>query len=268
MSQDSKSSKPSSNPVAEPSNFLRQIIDHDLASGSYAGRIDANGLALPAIITRFPPEPNGYLHIGHAKSICLNFGLAADYNALPSGARCNMRLDDTNPVKEDVEYADSILDAVKWLGFDWGTHLYHASDYFDQLYQFAEILIQHGKAYVDSQSADDIHTNRGNFSQAGKNSPYRERAAEENLQLFRDMRDGKFKDGEHVLRLKIDMAHPNIVMRDPVVYRIRHTDHHRTGNKWCIYPLYDFTHCISDALENVSHSICTLEFENNRPLYD
>ena len=180
MSQDSKSSKPSSNPVAEPSNFLRQIIDHDLASGSYAGRIDANGLALPAIITRFPPEPNGYLHIGHAKSICLNFGLAADYNALPSGARCNMRLDDTNPVKEDVEYADSILDAVKWLGFDWGTHLYHASDYFDQLYQFAEILMQHGKAYVDSQSADDIHTNRGNFSQAGKNSPYRDRSPEEN----------------------------------------------------------------------------------------
>jgi glutaminyl-tRNA synthetase len=179
-----------------------------------------------------------------------------------------MRLDDTNPVKEDIEYADSILDAVKWLGFDWGTHLYHASDYFDRLYEFAEILIQNGKAYVDSQSADDIHTNRGNFGQAGKNSPYRERSPEENLALFREMRDGKFKDGEHVLRLKIDMSHPNIMMRDPVVYRIRHTDHHRTGSKWCIYPLYDFTHCISDALENVSHSICTLEFENNRPLYD
>ncbi|MBT8568989.1 glutamine--tRNA ligase/YqeY domain fusion protein [Polynucleobacter paneuropaeus] len=268
MSQESKSAKSSSNPLIEPSNFLRQIIDHDLANGAYADRSDREGHGLPTIITRFPPEPNGYLHIGHAKSICLNFGLAEDYNQLPGGARCNMRLDDTNPVKEDVEYADSILDAVKWLGFDWGTHLYHASDYFDRLYEFAEILIQHGKAYVDSQSADDIHTNRGNFGQAGKNSPYRERTSEENLQLFRDMRDGKFKDGEHVLRLKIDMAHPNIVMRDPVVYRIRHTDHHRTGNKWCIYPLYDFTHCISDALENVSHSICTLEFENNRPLYD
>jgi glutaminyl-tRNA synthetase len=267
MSQDSKSSKTVA-PTTEPSNFLRQIIDHDLASAAFNQRTNMAGQAIPSIITRFPPEPNGYLHIGHAKSICLNFGLAADYNEQAGGARCNMRLDDTNPVKEDVEYAESILDAVKWLGFDWGTHLYHASDYFDQLYAFAEILIENGKAYVDSQSADDIHTNRGNFGQAGKNSPYRDRSPAENLQLFRDMRDGKFKDGEHVLRLKIDMAHPNIVMRDPVVYRIRHTDHHRTGNKWCIYPLYDFTHCISDALENVSHSICTLEFENNRPLYD
>ena len=267
MSQDSKSSKTVA-PTTEPSNFLRQIIDHDLASAAFNQRTNMAGQAIPSIITRFPPEPNGYLHIGHAKSICLNFGLAADYNQQAGGARCNMRLDDTNPVKEDIEYAESILDAVKWLGFDWGTHLYHASDYFDQLYAFAEILIENGKAYVDSQSADDIHTNRGNFGQAGKNSPYRDRSPAENLQLFRDMRDGKFKDGEHVLRLKIDMAHPNIVMRDPVVYRIRHTDHHRTGNKWCIYPLYDFTHCISDALENVSHSICTLEFENNRPLYD
>ncbi len=268
MSQDSKISKVATGTVAEPSNFLRQIIDHDLASGVFSDRTNLAGQAIPSIITRFPPEPNGYLHIGHAKSICLNFGLAADYNALPGGARCNMRLDDTNPVKEDVEYADSILDAVKWLGFSWGDHLYHASDYFDRLYEFAEILIQNGKAYVDSQSAEDIHTHRGNFGQAGKNSPYRDRSSEENLQLFRDMRDGKFKDGEHVLRLKIDMSHPNIVMRDPVVYRIRHTDHHRTGSKWCIYPLYDYTHCISDALENVSHSICTLEFENNRPLYD
>jgi glutaminyl-tRNA synthetase len=267
MSQDSKPSKAVA-PITEPSNFLRQIIDHDLASGAFHQRTNLAGQVIPSIITRFPPEPNGYLHIGHAKSICLNFGLAADYNAFPGGARCNMRLDDTNPVKEDVEYADSILDAVQWLGFDWGTHLYHASDYFDQLYAFAEILIENGKAYVDSQSAEDIHTNRGNFGQAGKNSPYRDRSPAENLQLFRDMRDSKFKDGEHVLRLKIDMAHPNIVMRDPVVYRIRHTDHHRTGSKWCIYPLYDFTHCISDALENVSHSICTLEFENNRPLYD
>jgi len=268
MSEDSKLSKANTGAVAEHSNFLRQIIDHDLASGAFAKRSNLAGEAIPSIITRFPPEPNGYLHIGHAKSICLNFGLAADYNNQPGGARCNMRLDDTNPVKEDIEYAESILDAVKWLGFDWGTHLYHASDYFDRLYEFAQILIQNGKAYVDSQSADDIHTNRGNFGQAGKNSPYRERSPEENLALFSEMRDGKFKDGEHVLRLKIDMAHPNIVMRDPVVYRIRHTDHHRTGSKWCIYPLYDFTHCISDALENVSHSICTLEFENNRPLYD
>ena len=268
MSQDSKPPKAVAGAIAEPSNFLRQIIDHDLASGAFAQRTDLANQAIPSIITRFPPEPNGYLHIGHAKSICLNFGLAADYNALPGGARCNMRLDDTNPVKEDVEYADSILDAVKWLGFSWGDHLYHASDYFDRLYEFAEILIQNGKAYVDSQSAEDIHTNRGNFGQAGKNSPFRDRSPAENLALFREMRDGKFKDGEHVLRLKIDMAHPNIVMRDPVVYRIRHTDHHRTGSKWCIYPLYDYTHCISDALENVSHSICTLEFENNRPLYD
>ncbi|QWD94248.1 glutamine--tRNA ligase/YqeY domain fusion protein [Polynucleobacter sp. MG-Unter2-18] len=268
MSQDSKPSKSPAGTLAEPSNFLRQIIDHDLASGAYQNRTNRDGQAIPSIITRFPPEPNGYLHIGHAKSICLNFGLAADYNNQAGGARCNMRLDDTNPVKEDVEYADSILDTVKWLGFDWGTHLYHASDYFDRLYEFAEILIQNGKAYVDSQSADDIHTNRGNFGQAGKNSPYRDRTPDESLALFREMRDGKYKDGEHVLRLKIDMAHPNIVMRDPVVYRIRHTDHHRTGSKWCIYPLYDFTHCISDALENVSHSICTLEFENNRPLYD
>ena len=268
MSQDSKPTKTAPSAIAEPSNFLRQIIDHDLASGTYQERTDSSGKPIPSIITRFPPEPNGYLHIGHAKSICLNFGLASDYNAQAGGARCNMRLDDTNPIKEDVEYADSILAAVQWLGFDWGEHLYHASDYFDRLYEFAEILIQHGKAYVDSQSADDIHTNRGNFSQPGKNSPYRDRSPEENLQLFRAMRDGKFQDGEHVLRLKIDMTHPNIVMRDPVVYRIRHTHHHRTGDKWCIYPLYDFTHCISDALENVSHSICTLEFENNRPLYD
>ncbi len=271
MALDSKPPK-SSAPVVEPSNFLRQIIDHDLASGRYQGRTNQAGATIPAIITRFPPEPNGYLHIGHAKSICLNFGLAADYSLLPDGARCNMRLDDTNPTKEDVEYADSILDAVQWLGFNWKAqgevHLYHASDYFDRLYAFAELLIENGKAYVDSQSADAIHANRGNFNQAGTASPFRDRSAGENLKLFRDMRDGKFADGSHVLRLKIDMAHPNIVMRDPVIYRIRHVDHHRTGSKWCIYPLYDFTHCISDALENVSHSICTLEFENNRPLYD
>ena len=271
MALDSKPPK-ATTPPAEPSNFLRQIIDSDLASGRYQGRTNRAGATVPAIITRFPPEPNGYLHIGHAKSICLNFGLAADYSLLPGGARCNMRLDDTNPAKEDVEYADSILDAVQWLGFDWKAqgevHLYHASDYFDRLYAFAELLIENGKAYVDSQSADAIHANRGNFNQVGTASPFRDRSPAENLQLFRDMRDGKFADGTHVLRLKIDMAHPNIVMRDPVIYRIRHVEHHRTGNTWCIYPLYDFTHCISDALENVSHSICTLEFENNRPLYD
>ena len=261
--------------AAEPSNFLRQIIEHDLAQPLYQQRLfhnDADGNALPPLITRFPPEPNGYLHIGHAKSICLNFGLAAEYQARAGGARCNMRLDDTNPVKEDVEYVDSILDAVRWLGFDWvangQTHLHYASDYFAQLYRFAEILIEHGKAYVDSQTADEIHAKRGNFNQAGQNSPYRERSVEENLQLFRAMRAGEFSDGQHVLRLKIDMQHPNIVMRDPVIYRIRHAHHHRTGDQWCIYPLYDFTHCISDALEFVSHSICTLEFENNRPLYD
>ena len=261
--------------AAEPSNFLRQIIEHDLAQPLYQQRPlhnDADGNALPPLITRFPPEPNGYLHIGHAKSICLNFGLAAEYQARTGGARCNMRLDDTNPVKEEVEYVDSILDAVRWLGFDWEangqTHLHYASDYFAQLYQFAEILIEHGKAYVDSQTADEIHTKRGNFNQAGQNSPYRERSVAENLQLFRAMRAGEFSDGQHVLRLKIDMQHPNIVMRDPVIYRIRHAHHHRTGDQWCIYPLYDFTHCISDALEFVSHSICTLEFENNRPLYD
>lgn len=261
--------------AAEPSNFLRQIIEHDLAQPLYQQRPlrnDADGNALPPLITRFPPEPNGYLHIGHAKSICLNFGLAAEYQARAGGARCNMRLDDTNPVKEDVEYVDSILDAVRWLGFDWEangqTHLHYASDYFAQLYQFAEVLIEHGKAYVDSQTADEIHAKRGNFNQAGQNSPYRNRSVEENLQLFRAMRAGEFSDGQHVLRLKIEMQHPNIVMRDPVIYRIRHAHHHRTGDQWCIYPLYDFTHCISDALEFVSHSICTLEFENNRPLYD
>jgi glutaminyl-tRNA synthetase len=271
MSSENTKSSTNNQPV-EPSNFLRQIIDHDLAKGTYLNRVDHGGKQLPAVVTRFPPEPNGYLHIGHAKSICLNYGLAQDYDALPSGGRCHMRLDDTNPTKEDVEYVDSILDAVRWLGFDWThagkEHLYYASDYFDNLYQFAEILIEHGKAYVDSQSADEIHANRGNFSTPGKNSPYRERSVSENLALFRAMRAGEFADGTHVLRLKIDMTHPNIVMRDPVIYRIRHAHHHRTGDQWCIYPLYDFTHCISDALENVSHSICTLEFENNRPLYD
>lgn len=256
----------------EVSNFLRQIIDHDCAKLTYANRFDSQGNPLPTVITRFPPEPNGYLHIGHAKSICLNFGLARDYAHLAQGARCHMRFDDTNPTKEETEYVDSILDAVTWLGFDWHyqgqAYQFYASDYFDTLYSFAQTLIQEGKAYVDSQSADEIHQHRGNFSQTGIDSPFRDRSVSENLSLFKDMRAGKFLDGAHVLRLKIDMTHPNLVMRDPVIYRIRHAHHHRTGDAWCIYPLYDFTHCISDALENITHSICTLEFENNRPLYE
>ncbi|MCL9842758.1 glutamine--tRNA ligase/YqeY domain fusion protein [Ralstonia solanacearum] len=253
--------------AASTSNFLRQIIDADLEQGTYAGRQDAAGQALPPIITRFPPEPNGYLHIGHAKSIWVNFGLAKEY-----GGRCHLRFDDTNPVKEDTEYVDSIIDAVHWLGYSWqngtGEHLYYASDYFEQLYGFAEVLIQRGAAYIDSQSAEQIAANRGDFTRPGTSSPFRDRSVDENLALFRDMRAGKYQDGQHVLRAKIDMAAPNIVMRDPVLYRIRHAHHHRTGDAWCIYPMYDFTHCISDALENITHSLCTLEFENNRPLYD
>lgn len=261
----------SSSTSSVPSNFLRSIIEQDLASGAYTGRIDRQGHALPAVITRFPPEPNGYLHIGHAKSICLNFGLAEEY-ASRGGARCHMRFDDTNPSKESTEYVDSILDAVQWLGFSWQqgqqAHLYYASDYFDQLYAFAEILIQRGCAYIDSQDAETIRLTRGTLIEPGKDSPFRHRSVAENLELFRAMRAGQYADGAHVLRAKIDMRAPNIVMRDPVLYRIRHTHHHRTGNKWCIYPMYDFTHCISDALEYVTHSLCTLEFENNRPLYD
>lgn len=254
------------------SNFLRQIIEHDLSAGTYAGRTDHAGRALPSLITRFPPEPNGYLHIGHAKSICLNFGLAQDYASRPGGARCHMRFDDTNPSKENEEYANSILDAVTWLGFSWKAqgraHLYYASDYFEQLYAFAEQMIVHGCAYVDSQTAEAMRSGRGTLTEPGKDSPYRERSADENLALFRAMRAGKFADGEHVLRAKIDMKAPNVMMRDPVLYRIRHAHHHRTDNTWCIYPMYDFTHCISDALESITHSLCTLEFENNRPLYD
>ena len=234
-------------------NFIRNLIDQDNATGKWGGRVE----------TRFPPEPNGYLHIGHAKSICLNFGLARDY-----GGECHMRFDDTNPTKEEQEYVDSILDSVHWLGFDWGKHLYYASDYFDKLYEFAEHFIKTGKAYVDSLSADQIREYRGTLTEAGKESPYRNRSIKENLDLFRRMKAGEFPDGTHVLRLKIDMASPNINMRDPAIYRIRHADHHRTGGKWCIYPLYDYTHCISDALENITHSICTLEFEDHHPLYD
>ena len=242
---------PPDTPVAP--NFIRNIIDQDNTASKWGARVE----------TRFPPEPNGYLHIGHAKSICLNFGLARDY-----GGECHMRFDDTNPTKEEQEYVDSILDSVHWLGFDWGRHLYYASDYFDQLYEFAEHFIKSGKAYVDSLSADQIREYRGTLTEAGKESPYRNRSMEENLDLFRRMKAGEFPDGTHVLRLKIDMASPNINMRDPAIYRIRHADHHRTGGKWCIYPLYDYTHCISDALENITHSICTLEFEDHRPLYD
>ena len=255
-------------PAAAPSsNFLRAIIDADLAAGNYAQRQDSDGQPLPQVITRFPPEPNGYLHIGHAKSICLNFGLARDY-----GGRAHLRFDDTNPTKEEQEYVDTIIDSVKWLGFSWEhggqEHLYYASDYFDQLYAMAEYLITAGHAYVDSQSADDMAANRGNFGEAGKNSPFRERSADESLQLFRRMKAGEFADGAHILRAKIDMASPNMNMRDPAIYRIRHAHHHRTGDQWCIYPMYDYTHPISDALENITHSICTLEFQDHRPFYD
>ena len=242
---------PTEFPVAP--NFIRNIVDQDNAARKWGGRVE----------TRFPPEPNGYLHIGHAKSICLNFGLARNY-----GGECHMRFDDTNPAKEEQEYVDSILDSVRWLGFDWGRHLYYASDYFDKLYEFAEHFIKAGKAYVDSLTANQIREYRGTLTEPGKESPYRNRPVEENLDLFRHMKAGEFPDGAHVLRLKIDMASPNINMRDPAIYRIRHAEHHRTGGKWCIYPLYDYTHCISDALENITHSICTLEFEDHRPLYD
>ncbi len=238
---------------AAASNFIRNIIEEDNRGGKWGGRVE----------TRFPPEPNGHLHIGHAKSICLNFGLARDYNGI-----CHLRLDDTNPEKEEQEYVDSICDSVRWLGFDWGEHLHYASDYFDKLYEFAEFFIEQGKAYVDSLTADEIRALRGTLTEAGQNSPYRERSIEENLAMFRRMRGGEFSDGAHVLRLKIDMTSPNINLRDPVIYRIRHAHHHRTGAKWCIYPMYDYTHCISDALERITHSLCTLEFEDHRPLYD
>jgi glutaminyl-tRNA synthetase len=238
---------------AAASNFIRNIIEEDNRDGKWGGRVE----------TRFPPEPNGHLHIGHAKSIFLNFGLARDYNGI-----CHLRLDDTNPEKEEQEYVDSICDSVRWLGFDWGEHLHYASDYFDKLYEFAEFFIEQGKAYVDSLTADEIRALRGTLTEAGQNSPYRERSIEENLAMFRRMRGGEFSDGAHVLRLKIDMTSPNINLRDPVIYRIRHAHHHRTGAKWCIYPMYDYTHCISDALERITHSLCTLEFEDHRPLYD
>ena len=257
----------SHNAPAAPSNFLRAIVDADTASSKYAGRVDKQGKALPTVITRFPPEPNGYLHIGHAKSICLNFGMARDYDG-----RCHLRFDDTNPTKEDQEYVDTIIDTVEWLGFSWrdhtDTHQYFASDYFDQLYEMAEWLITAGHAYVDSQSAEDMAANRGSFSEPGKNSPFRDRPATESLDLLRRMKAGEFADGQHILRAKIDMASPNMNMRDPAIYRIRHAHHHRTGDKWCIYPMYDYAHPISDAIENITHSLCTLEFQDHRPFYD
>jgi glutaminyl-tRNA synthetase len=237
--------------ITGPVDFIRTIVEEDLASGKHH-----------RIATRFPPEPNGYLHIGHAKSICLNFGVAQEY-----AGSCNLRFDDTNPTKEDVEYVESIQEDVAWLGFKWDG-LFYASDYFEQLYQFAVTLIRQGKAYVDSLSADEIREYRGTLTQAGRNSPYRDRSVEENLDLFARMRAGEFPDGAHVLRARIDMASPNLNLRDPALYRIRHAAHHRTGDTWCIYPMYDYAHPISDALEKITHSLCTLEFEDHRPLYD
>lgn len=237
---------------APASNFIREIIDADNISGKFDQRVH----------TRFPPEPNGYLHIGHAKSICLNFGLAQKY-----GGKCNLRFDDTNPTKEDVEYVDSIQEDVHWLGFEWD-NLFYASDYFETIYRYAEKLIEKGLAYIDSCSTEEIRQMRGSLTHPGQPGPYRDRPIAENLDLFRRMRAGEFQDGAHVLRAKIDLAHPNMNMRDPLLYRIRHAEHHRTGNTWCIYPLYDFTHGYSDSIEGITHSICTLEFENHRPLYD
>ena len=276
------SSASSSPNPATPSNFLRQIIENDLAQGTYAQRRWAGtpgdaahhsrGQPDPAKIrTRFPPEPNGYLHVGHAKSICLNFGLARDY-----GGVCHLRFDDTNPEKEDTEYVNSIIDAVRWLGFDWAqpgqargsAAPYQASDYFDFMYRAAEHLIEAGHAYVDEQTPEEMRANRGDFTTPGKNSPFRDRSPSDNLARFREMRDGRHPDGAMVLRAKIDMASPNINLRDPAIYRIRHAEHHHTGNRWCVYPMYTFAHPIEDALEQITHSICTLEFEDQRPFYD
>ena len=238
---------------ASAANFIRNLIDEHNAAGKWGGRVE----------TRFPPEPNGYLHLGHAKSICLNFGLARDY-----GGVCHLRFDDTNPEKEEQEYVDSIVESVKWLGFDWGTHLYYASNYFDTMYACAEHLIQSGHAYVDSLSAEEMREYRGTLTEKGKDSPYRTRSVEENLDLFRRMRAGEFPDGAHVLRAKIDMASPNINLRDPAIYRIKRATHHNTGDTWCIYPMYTYAHPIEDAIERITHSICTLEFEDQRPFYD
>jgi len=238
---------------SQPSDFIRDIIDEDIKTGKHQGRV----------ATRFPPEPNGYPHIGHAKSVCLNFGIALQY-----GGTCNLRMDDTDPTGESMEYVESLIRDVRWLGFDWGDRLYYASDYYEKLYQYAVQLIKMGKAYVCSLSTDEMREYRGTFTEPGKESPYRTRSVEENLDLFARMRAGEFEDGAHVLRAKIDMASPNITMRDPVMYRIKTETHYRTGDAWCIYPMYDFAHCLSDSIEGITHSICTLEFENNRPLYD
>jgi len=238
---------------SKPSDFIREIIKEDLKNNKYEGRVH----------TRFPPEPNGYLHIGHAKSICLNFGIAAEFKGL-----CNLRFDDTNPTKEEVEYVESIKEDVRWLGFDWDDRLYYASDYFEQLYRSAVQLIKDGKAYVCDLSAEEIREYRGTLTQPGRESPFRNRSVEENLDLFERMKAGEFAEGSRTLRAKIDMASGNINMRDPVIHRIMHAEHHRTGKKWCIYPMYDFAHCISDSIERITHSICTLEFEDHRPLYD
>ena len=247
---------------ASTSNFIRSIIEHDLAAGKHAARGD-----WAKIRTRFPPEPNGYLHYGHAKSICLNFGLARDF-----GGVCHLRFDDTNPTKEEQEYVDSIIDAVHWLGFSWdangASHQFFASNYFDKLYAFAEHLVSRGLAYVDSQSAEEMRASRGTLTQGGRNSPFRDRSVEENLRLLREMKAGKHPDGSHILRAKIDMDSPNINLRDPAMYRIRHAHHHRTGDAWCLYPTYDWAHGVSDAIEHITHSICTLEFQDHRPLYD
>ena len=242
------------NDSTPPSDFIRNIIAEDLRTNKYGGRVH----------TRFPPEPNGRLHIGHAKAICLNFGVATEYE----GGLCNLRFDDTNPIKEEEEYVEAIKEDIRWLGFDWEDRLFYASDYFDQLYEYAVQLIKDGKAYVCDLSPDEIREYRGTLTEPGKESPYRTRSIEENLDLFERMRAGEFKEGEHVLRAKIDMASPNLNLRDPVMYRILWATHHRTGDKWCIYPMYDFTHCLSDSIEGITHSLCSLEFENNRPLYD
>ena len=243
---------PASEETKQPVNFIRSIIDADLASGKHTG-----------VVTRFPPEPNGYLHIGHAKSINLNFGLAMAY-----GGRCHLRFDDTNPSKEETEYIDSIQEDIRWLGFDWSEHLHYASDYFEQLYEYARELIKRNKAYVCELSAEEIREHRGTLTEPGRPSPWRDRPAEESLDLFRQMREGAFPDGSRTLRARIDMASGNLNMRDPVIYRIMRSHHHRTGDSWCIYPMYDFTHCLSDMIEEITHSICTLEFEDHRPLYD
>ncbi|RMG20473.1 MAG: glutamine--tRNA ligase, partial [Methanobacteriota archaeon] len=237
----------------KPANFIEQIIEEDLEKGTFGNRVH----------TRFPPEPNGYLHIGHAKSICLNFGIAEKYNG-----KCNLRFDDTNPTKEEQEFVDSIIRDVRWLGFDWEDRLFFASDYFEQMYEYAVQLIKKGLAYVDDLSAEEIREYRGTLTEPGKESPYRNRSIEENLDLFERMRKGEFPDGSKTLRAKIDMSHPNLNMRDPVMYRILHATHHRTGDKWCIYPMYDWAHGLEDSIEGITHSLCTLEFEDHRPLYD